>query len=115
MAAPDRRQHHPDVRKMRKAVSRIPDALLVSFKWYDDFDQCRAIMEVAGLVEPERRLRKAWRQKAQAGMRRKVALPKKKKAKRKPETPEHVRRRILKGLRTKILKKPLWNSQLIKG
>lgn len=102
---------------MRKAVRRIPAILLLEFCWWDRYDDCRAVMEVAGLVEPERRTRVLWRQKAQAGMRRKVALPKKKakRKRRKLETPCQLKQRILKGLRTKILKKPLCNSQQIKS
>lgn len=90
---------------MRKAVGRIPDALLLSFKWYDDYNQCRSMMEVAGLVEPEKRLAKVRHKRPQAGARRKMALPKRKakRKRRKPETPEHVRRRILKASRARAL------------
>jgi hypothetical protein len=92
---------------MRRAVARIPGALLLSFCWWDRYDDCRAIMEVAGLVEPEKRLPKPFHKRPQAGARRKVA-PLRRKAKRKqrkPETPWQVRRRILKASRTKALQR----------
>ena len=88
-------------------MGRIPDALLLSFKWYDDYDDCRAMMEVAGLVEPEKRLAKTRARYPQAGMRRKVALPKKKvkRKRRKPETPLQTQRRTRKTCRTEALKR----------
>jgi hypothetical protein len=96
---------------MRRAVARIPKALLLSFCWWDRYDDCRAIMEVAGLVEPPRRLAKRWQKpRAQAGARRKKALPprkaRRKRGQRKhPETPWQIKQRTLKGLRTKRLKR----------